>query len=96
MPKLYLITIRWNDVSSPIPNDKIEAALGTDGEWLRFSNWSWLSWTNRTPEQLRELIKPILGANDTFFIGAVEPRQYQGFAPQWVWDWMYSRIGYPT
>jgi hypothetical protein len=88
MEKLYLITIRWGQA----PNtDKIEKALAPVGNWLRFSQDSWLFWSSLTAQQIYVVVAPVLTTSDFELIMRVNETDWYGFAQPWIWNWIRSR-----
>jgi hypothetical protein len=91
MEKLYLITVRWEQLTPMPDTDKVENVLGPLGRWMRFSGWSWLLWTTRGSEEIYSALAPALTTGDTELIARIDENDWYGFAPPWVWTWIRSR-----
>jgi hypothetical protein len=58
------------------------------------SGWSWFAYTNSSAADIRsELLNNINKENDVLIIIKVDPGEFDGWAPKWVWDWLADRTG---
>ena len=92
MPKMYLVTVRWIKTTISEANiASIERQLGSQGEWLRFSAFSWLYWTNSPADQISLAVRTVLHADDSVMVIRVVPSEFAGWAPEWVWKWLQDK-----
>lgn len=89
--KLYSVSINWNSETNGI--GALETALNNLGvEWIRLSGVQYFVWTEKTRATLRTSIAPLLGSRAYFIIVSVEPIEANGVAPQWLWDWLNTKM----
>jgi hypothetical protein len=91
--RLYFVSVRWN--KTPMNPELVDRALGSKGDWLRFNAQCWLDWTSETENQLNASLMAILHKEDSVLVMRVDPINYTGWAPKWVWDWVKERVGAP-
>jgi hypothetical protein len=83
---MYSLNIRW--IKSQINPEIIEDVLSQAGDWLRFDAWSWLVYSSYSAHDISSALQRKLSAEDSILIIACDPNDYNGFAQQWVWDWI--------
>jgi hypothetical protein len=93
MPRIYSINIRWISTAHTDANiQKMDLAIGQAGDWLRFNGFTWLVWTNANANQLNDLVRKVAShLDDSVLVIAVDPSDFNGWAPQWVWEWINSK-----
>ena len=94
MPKLYVVSIRW--VGLQKTKDDLKDVFEMIGDWLYFSNQSWLVWTDKETFAIYQILSPHLSQQDAEIIFEVLPGTRFGYAPKWVWDWIDQRSGSTT
>jgi hypothetical protein len=87
--KRYLhISYGFND----IPRLQNLAAVFTNlsDDWLRYTNQSWIAWTNNEPTTWFNALKPHLKVGEYLLILELKMNQgiVQGMLPQFGWDWL--------
>ncbi len=76
----------------PFPTTKaLEPAFDQIGNWIRYAGNCWIVWTDKSPDQIFQILKPRIGENDQFLIAPLDLTTHQGWMPQWVWDWINSK-----
>jgi len=69
------------------------SALQQQGDWWHYLASTWLLNTQRTPTEVSQAVRPLMG--DTDFLLIVEiTRNYQGWLPKEAWDWINSRMSH--
>lgn len=67
----------------------IERILGVCcSDWLRYSNNSWIAFSNFDSLTLANSLKPVLQPTQQVLIFSINPLQAQGFSQKWIWDWL--------
>jgi hypothetical protein len=94
MANLYTVHVRW--VKTPVNPSLVEPALTGVGDWLRFDAWSWLIFSNATSNDISGAIRRVLHVDDSILVIKCDPFDYNGWAAQWVWDWISQRRNPPT
>jgi hypothetical protein len=89
MPKMYLVSLRW--LETEMKPEMIDAVLGSLGDWFRFNGYTWFVWTDSTMWQVDIAVRARLTAKDSVLIIRVDPSEYAGIAPEWVWNWLKSK-----
>lgn len=58
-------------------------------DWLRYSNTTWLIWTDLPMETLVERMKPAFIEGDQYLFAGIDTTHgMQGMFTQFVWDWI--------
>jgi hypothetical protein len=57
-------------------------------DWYRYAFNCWILWSNSTPQQWHERIKPAVADDDTYFICEIDVNNRSGWLPQGAWDWL--------
>jgi len=69
----------------------LEAVFNTmSGDWMRYNNTCWVTWTLHAPSIWFNAIQPHLKAGEHLLILELKPNQepLQGMLPQWAWNWL--------
>ncbi|RLP25292.1 hypothetical protein D8676_12695 [Mesorhizobium sp. YM1C-6-2] len=91
MAKLYMVTVRW--VKTPANPKLIDEALTPIAlDWIRFHAWTWLLWTEKSPDQITNTIRLRLKPEDHLLVMPIAPDAYEGWALPWVWDWIRPKM----
>ncbi|WP_256815572.1 hypothetical protein [Cytobacillus sp. Bac17] len=86
---VYLITY---DLNSPGQDyNKLYEEIKSFGESNHNMESIWFVKTNLTPKTMNERLKAKMDKNDFLFISEVT-KNYYGFAPKTMWDWLSSRV----
>jgi hypothetical protein len=65
-------------------------ALQQQGEWWHYLTSTWLISTDKTPEQVFNVLSPFMTTSDRLLIFELG-RSYFGFLPKEAWDWIQAR-----
>jgi hypothetical protein len=57
-------------------------------DWLRFGGTNWIAWTEHSPAQWNNLVKPFLEGNDQVVIYGINNSDRSGILHKWIWDWL--------
>jgi hypothetical protein len=90
MSNLYHISFIFHGV--PKVRDLEPAFADQEDDWIRPSPFLWLLWSPKPIVQIYNRLKPLLDANDQFFISKVDMTHSLGFLNPWVWDWMNKKM----
>lgn len=83
---------------SIVPSSLVSRAAEGDraareaGDWIRLNVVTWLVWTSKTTEETSDIFRRHLNANDLVVVVYASPKQAAGWAPQWVWNWINSKV----
>ena len=86
--KLYVVIVHWHQTPQI---QKLEVALGSVGDWLRFSNSSWIIHSQKTPRNIFDAIAPAMHKNDSELIFEINRDSFSGWAKPWVDNWVKDR-----
>ncbi len=95
MAKLYAVSVRWIGTPANAENvGKMDAAIGTTGDWIRFNGWTWLVWTQNSAEQVSSAIRRVIPHDeDSLLVIACDPNDFNGYAAPWIWEWLRNKRG---
>ncbi len=85
MAKFVHISFNFDGVT------KIEESLPAFNlalDWARYAPNCWIVWTTSSAEKWCTRLKPYLTDNDHMLIATLDLQDYNGWLPQWVWDWI--------
>jgi hypothetical protein len=91
MPRL--VHVGFSPAAAPKLKE-LEPFFASLGDWIRYSPTGWLVWTNYTPQQISDYLKPQLNPNDHMLVLFVDPVGHQGWMPPWVWNWIATKMPY--
>lgn len=57
-------------------------------DWVRYAPNCWIVWTTSSTEKWFARLKPHLTDDDHMLIATLDLQDYNGWLPQWVWDWI--------
>ena len=83
-----LAIIFTSDTQETSDVDATFSAVGDD--WIRVANNAWIVWTERTPPDWLAIFKPYT-AKSFMFIAELDMKNWYGWEPPWVWEWMKNR-----
>jgi hypothetical protein len=88
MKKILLVTL---DLSGSSENNKrVFEALKKQGRWWHYMKPTWLIYTDKTPDQIVDNIKPYVAGHGRMLVTELtKPRQ--GLLPKDAWDWIHKR-----
>lgn len=87
--KVYNVAFR---IASGNPDiKKIESCMNGIGNWIRLNAYIWYVSTSLPGLQIYKRLEPTITKADSIVIVVVDPSDFQGFAPKWVWDWFTSK-----
>lgn len=70
--------------------EPVFAATGDD--WIRYSANSWIIWTEKTPSDLYNHIRPHLHVEDQVLIVRLDLSEGFGWLSPWIWTWINSKV----
>ena len=70
----------------------IDQVVGSFGDWIRINGYTWLLWSQKTTADTSVAIRNVLSTGDVVVCIYANPKEAAGFAPQWLWDWINSKI----
>ena len=76
------------DTEGPPKIDQLKPSFDKALDWIRIAPNSWIVWTTSTPDGWYNRLKSKLGPNDHLYIFGIDNSSRQGWAPQWIWDWL--------
>lgn len=74
--------------------DPLYEAIKTQGTWAHYMRYTWLLDTEKTPDQLVDLLKPHIQHGDKMLISPLT-WPYQGLLQPEAWTWIKARINQP-
>lgn len=89
---LFIVTIRW--VTTPLTQEnllQIDNLLTGCGDWLRFSGTVWLLDTNKSAEQVFQVLGTFLKKDDSELIVRADLNDFSGWCQKWVNDWLQTK-----
>jgi hypothetical protein len=69
----------------------LEPAIGSIGDWVRYSALSWLVWTDKPMTQIYLILRASIDADDHFFAAEINTADAAGYLPPWIWSWIKSK-----
>lgn len=87
----YAILIRWNEAPIDSRIGEIDNVLGVLGDWVRFSGYNWIVWSDSTAGQIYQALTGKLTQSDSELVVKFDPNAYSGWAPKWIDDWITER-----
>lgn len=100
--KVYHIGFR---IASGAPDpEKLARAMDQVGNWIRINVYIWYVHTSLSSSQIYSQLRTTITNADSLVVIAVDPADFNGWAPKWVWDWFAAKnqakrigaIGSPT
>lgn len=78
------------DIHSDINRDNLKKQFDTALDWIQYIPNCWIVRTEKTAQEWSDMIKPLTGAEDSWFVCRLDLSERQGWLPKWVWDWIYK------
>jgi hypothetical protein len=75
----------------PMNVDNIDQLLGAHGDWARYNGYTWLYWTQLSADEVYNVLRVYLTTDDSILVARVDPREYQGWAPPFIWTWLADK-----
>ena len=92
MYKLFAICY---DLKSPLKNyGPFFEAIKKSQKWWHYLDKTWLVYTNETPEQMAEKLRPHINDNDFFLVIEVR-KNSNGWLPKDAWSWINEHAQNP-
>jgi len=57
-------------------------------EWIRYSQCSWILWTDKELADLFERLRPYVDDHDQILIAPIDISQCVGSLSPWIWNWI--------
>lgn len=86
-----ILFVTYNQTGQATGNSEFFKALQAQGPWWHYINTTWLIDTQKTPQQVFDALRPMLGTNDRLLVGELGNR-YQGWLPKDAWEWINARM----
>lgn len=88
MKKILLVTL---DLTSPsLDRQKLFDVLKKQGTWWHYMKPTWLLYTDKTPDQIVDNLKPYISGHGRLLVVPLE-RPFQGLLPEDAWEWIHKR-----
>lgn len=71
--------------------DELLPAFNQALDWVRHAPNCWIVRTSSSAEKWHARLKPHLTDEDHMFIATLDLRDYSGWLPQFVWDWLHKK-----
>ncbi len=85
MAAIYTLSVGFT--AAPTPHETIQKALSPVG-WARYAPNCWLVSTNTfTANQIADLVRAVVGNQDTIFVAEIKPENHQGYLHKETWEW---------
>jgi hypothetical protein len=85
-----MVSIGWvTTIINPALGDSI---AGSVGDWIRLTPMTWIIWTENSTMEVAQAFKSKLKAQDIVVVMYLDAKGAAGIAPQWVWNWLNSKI----
>jgi hypothetical protein len=80
----YVVTIGFAKTPK---TTELEAAVfdSQASDWIRFNSNTWIVYANHTAVQWYEILRVHLTKDDNLLVMRVQPNDYYGWAPEWIW-----------
>jgi hypothetical protein len=91
MPKLYAVSFATTEPQTFNPF-WIDGAFSTELDWIRFNQFQWFVWTDKSRDDLVNMIAPYRRPVDQFVVFAIQTEAAEGFAPTWIWQWLNDKM----
>lgn len=75
--------------------DPLYAAIKTQGTWAHYMRYTWLLDTERSPDQIVDVLKPYIQSGDKMLVSPLT-RPYQGLLTKDAWAWINARMNKPS
>ena len=73
---------------------RLHEVLKAQNGWWHHLESVWIVLSDRSADELFDLLRPHLDPNDRLFITALDPgKARQGWLPKDAWDWLDQHIG---
>jgi hypothetical protein len=86
MSKVYLVALQW--LATPVQPERIDLVLSSLGDWFRFNDTTWFLDTPGSPIDVTKILRQTLQEQDSVLVMAIDPLDYNGWAPRETWDWL--------
>lgn len=87
MKRILLVTV---DLVGPsAQHQSLFDVLKKQGRWWHYMKSTWLIYTDKSPDEIVENLKPYLGRVRVLVVPFSKP--YQGILPKDAWEWIHQR-----
>ncbi|MCS6306432.1 MAG: hypothetical protein H8K07_22625 [Nitrospira sp.] len=76
------------EFEGPPKINELKPAFDEALDWARIDSNAWIVWTTSTPADWYSRIKPLIGANDRFYIFGIDNTVRHGWGHKWIWEWL--------
>lgn len=84
--RILLVTLD----ASPFVNKALYDALKKQGSWWHYMKPTWLIYTDKTPDEVVNALKPYMSRGRLLVTPLTRP--YQGLLPRDAWDWIKKHM----
>src|ERR1700694_5095908 len=89
MKKILLVTF---DLTGPSGSHRdLFEILKKQGSWWHYMKFTWLLYTDKTPNDVVEVLKPHMQGRGRLLVAPLAT-PYQGLLPKEAWAWIRKRI----
>jgi len=86
MKKMLLVTF---DLGASQDTKALFDAVKKQGRWWHYMKPTWLIYTDKSPDQIVDNLKPYIAGNGRLLV--TELGNYQGLLPKEAWEWIHNR-----
>jgi hypothetical protein len=90
MPRFVHVGFSFAGVPKMRDLEPVFSAIGDD--WIRYSQNSWILWTDKSTPEIFWSIRPFIDANDQVMVASMVVDDIFGSMAPWVWNWMKSKM----
>lgn len=76
----------------PVVPERVEIQLNSVGDWIRFNPWQWFIYSDRSATEIANYARFGLDTGDHVLVLPIGNGMAQGWAPNWVWTWLNSKL----
>jgi hypothetical protein len=88
MKQIMLVTLDITDPSND--NEELFDTLKNQGSWWHYMKWTWLIYTDKTPEEIVDNLTPYVKGHGRMLVAPLTG-SYQGILPKKAWDWIHRK-----
>lgn len=86
MARFLVVTFNYGGDDNAVL--KVQPTVESALDWYRWSEHTWILWTNRTADEWQALVREKMSDNTTFLFCALDVSYRQGWAKKDFWDWL--------
>lgn len=86
MAKLYVVGFRWMKDEPKVAD--FQRHMDPLGNWFRLNFHIWLLYSDLPASEVSRILNPKIGPDNSIFVIAADKRDYAGYAPKMLWEWL--------